>query len=110
MDQPALWQVRVVVRNDGDRPVRLRTAVLAAPLAFELVDEAGRPVPLGPPPVPPSDVAAETESVGPGATLTLDYRGDELLPDAPPPGRYRLRFVGDGVESPWIDVDVSRPL
>ena len=106
LEQPALWQVRVLLRNEGDEPTRIATAGFAAPLSFELVDDAGRPVALGPPPVPPSDLDASAATVGAGETLTLDYHGDELLPDAPPPGRYRLRFVSERVESPWIELDV----
>ena len=106
LEHPSLWQVRVLVRNDGDEPACVATAGLAAPLSFELVDDAGRPVALGPPPVPPADPDAGAETVGAGETLTLDYHGDELLPDAPPPGRYRLRFVTGGLESPWILLEV----
>jgi hypothetical protein len=107
LEQPGLWQVRVVLRNDGDEPARIPTATLAGPLAFELVDAAGRPVALGPPPVPPSDLDAGTETVGAGETLTLSYHGDELLPDPPAPGSYRIRFVGGQVESPWVDLQVA---
>jgi hypothetical protein len=106
LEQPALWHVRVLLRNEGDAPVRIATAGLAAPLSFELVDDAGRAVALGPPPVPPSDLEASAAMVEAGETLTLDYHGDELLPDAPAPGRYLLRFVADGLESPWIELDV----
>ena len=111
LEQPALWQARVVLRNEGGEPVRIPTALLAAPLAFELVDAAGRPAALGPPPVPPADLEASTRTVAPGESLTLDYHGNELLPDVPPPGSYRLRFAADAagerLESPWIDLDVA---
>jgi hypothetical protein len=45
--------------------------------------------------------------VGVGETLTLSYHGDELLPDPPAPGSYRIRFVGGQVESPWVDLQVA---
>jgi hypothetical protein len=106
LEHPSVWQIRVLVRNEGDEAARIATAGLAAPLSFELVDGAGRVVPLGPPPVPPADLGAHVKTVGAGETITLEYHGDELLPATPPPGRYRLRFVGDGVESPWIELDV----
>ena len=106
LEHPALWQVRVVVRNEGDQSVRIPSALLAGALAFELVDPAGRPVPLGPPPVPPADLAADTATVRAGESLTLEYPGDELLPDSPPSGLYRLRFAAGGIESPWVDLEV----
>jgi hypothetical protein len=106
LEHPALWRVRVVVRNEGDESVRIPTALLAGPLSFELVDAAGRPVPLGPPPVPPADLAAETTSVPPGESITLEYHGDDLLPDSPPAGRYQLRFTAARIESPWVDLEV----
>ena len=116
LEHPALWETRVVLRNDGDRPVRVSTVALAGPVSFELVDDAGRRVSLGPPPVPPADLGEQIETIPPGEALTLVYHGDELLPDSPAPGRYGLRFVGrfpdvDGtwsgrIESPWVQVEV----
>ena len=111
VEHPARWQARVVLRNEGGDPVRIPTALLAAPLAFELIDAAGRPAALGPPPVPPADLDASTRTVAPGESLTLDYHGNELLPDVPPRGSYRLRFAADAAgerfESPWVDLEVA---
>ena len=55
--------------------------------------------------------------VPPDGTLPLDFRGDELLPDPPPAGRYRLRFAGTApwlesawsgrIESPWVEFVVG---
>ena len=112
------WRVEAVLVNDGTEDVRVATALLAAPLVFELVRADGTPVVLGPPPVPPGDVAGSLRAVTPGATLTLGYAGHELLPDAPAPGRYRLRFAtalpdvgGDAwsgaLISDWIGLEVA---
>ena len=44
----------------------------------------------------------------PGESLTLAFHGNDLLVDAPPPGRYRLRFAATPppldapVTSPWV--------
>ena len=112
------WRVDAALLNDSTEAVRVATALLAAPLVFELVHADGTPVTLGPPPVPPDDVAGSLRTVAPGATLTLGYAGHELLPDAPPPGRYRLRFaatlpeLGTGawsgdLVSAWIGLEVA---
>jgi hypothetical protein len=117
LGHPALWTVRVALRNDGPEPVRLSTATMLGPVSFEVLDPGGSPVRLGPPPTPPADLAAGLATIEPGGSLPLDYYGDELFPDAPPDGRYRLRFaaqapaVGDAwegrIESPWVEFDVT---
>lgn len=91
--EPGDWRVEATLVNNGTEAVRVPTVLLAAPLVFELVHADGTPVPLGPPPVPPHDLAGSLRCVAPGATLTLGYPGHELLPEAPAPGRYRLRFA-----------------
>ena len=117
LDELWAWHVAVRLRNDGQQPVRLSTATMLGPVSFELADEGGRRVPLGPPPVPPADLEAGLTTIGPGETTTLDYRGDELVSESPPPGRYRLRFVGHApplgeawsgpIESAWVDLTVG---
>jgi hypothetical protein len=117
LDDPWAWHVSVRLHNDGDQAVRLSTATMLGPVSFELVDAEGRPVALGPPPVPPADLHAGLTTIGAGETATLDYRGDELVAETPPPGPYRLRFAGQAppiadawsgrIESPWVDVAVG---
>ena len=109
LEHPALWEVRVRLHNGGEEPVRLSTATLLGPVSFELTDAKGDAVPLGPPPVPPSDLAAGLETIGAGESLELRFAGDELLPEAPPAGRYRLRFAGrtPAVEGAWSGTIVS---
>jgi hypothetical protein len=114
---PADWRLHVAVRNDDEAPARLTTATLLGPVAFEVQDAGGTPVALGPPPMPPDDLAAGLVTLEPGGTLTLEFHGDELLADPPPPGRYRLRFaarapaVEDAPEtdivSPWVPFAVA---
>lgn len=117
LDEPWAWHVGVRLRNDGEQPVRLSTATMLGPVSFELVDASGQPVPLGPPPVPPGDLEAGSTTIAPGATVRLDYRGDELFAQPPPSGLYRLRFVGPAprleearsgrIESPWVDLTIG---
>ena len=104
----------VELLNEGDEPVRFSTATMLGSAAFELRDDGGRPVPLGPPPMPPSDLAAGMVELAPGAATTLTFGRAELLPDGPPPGRHRLRFAADApalegawsgrIESPWVEL------
>jgi hypothetical protein len=115
LPHPALWEVRVRLHNAGGEPVRFSTATMLAPVSFQVAGLDGRAVPLGPPPVPPSDLAAGLTTLGAGESLELRFAGDELLPDAPPPGRYRLRFAARAptvqgawsgtIESPWVEFD-----
>jgi hypothetical protein len=115
LQHPALWEVRVRLHNAGGEPVRFSTATMLAPVSFQVAGLDGRAVPLGPPPVPPSDLAAGLTTLGAGESLELRFAGDELLPDAPPPGRYRLRFIArvpavqgawsGTIESPWVEFD-----
>lgn len=111
---PAGERVDVEIANEGEEPVRFSTATMLGSAAFDLADADGRPVPLGPPPMPPSDLAAGLLTLAPGATTTLSYRRGDLLPDGLPAGRHRLRFAAvapplEGawsgrVESPWIEL------
>jgi hypothetical protein len=115
--QPTAWGVRVELHNDGSEPVRLSTATMLGPVSFEVVDAGDRCVPLGPPPTPPTDLAADVRTIEPGASLRLEFYGDELFADTPAPGSYRLRFaghapgVGDTWEgsiiSPWVAFTVT---
>jgi hypothetical protein len=109
LDHPSLWDIHVELRNDGPEPLRLSTATMHGAVSFEVVDAAGRRVPLGPPPVPPADLAAGLTTIGPGATLSLRFHGDELFADAPPPGRYELRFAAraPAVDGAWEGLIVS---
>jgi hypothetical protein len=57
--------------------------------------------------------------VEPGASLRLDFHGDDLFAEPPLPGRYRLRFAGRAaavadswegqIVSPWAEFSVSEP-
>jgi hypothetical protein len=104
----------VEIVNEGDEPVRFSTATMLGSAAFQLHDDAGRPVPLGPPPMPPGDLAAGMVELAPGASTSLTFGRSELLPDGPPPGRHHLRFAADApavegawsghIESPWVSL------
>jgi hypothetical protein len=117
LDQPTAWGIRVELHNHGSEPVRLSTATMLGAVSFEVVDGTDRRVPLGPPPTPPDDLAGSTTTIEPGGSLVLDFRGNELFPDAPGPGSYKLRFaghapaVGDSWEgrivSPWVAFTVA---
>lgn len=117
LEHPALWEIHVEIRNDGDEPRRLVTATLLGAVSFEVVDAAGAPVPLGPPPMPPADLEASVAEIAPSGSLALDFGGHELLPAAPPPGSYRLRFAADvpavdgapeaEIVSPWVAFAVA---
>jgi hypothetical protein len=117
LNDPSAWSLRVDLRNDGVATARVATATMLGPVSFEVVDEAGSRVPLGPPPLPPQDLGAGVETIEPGASLTLHFHGDELFPDAPAPGRYRVRFAAQApavedawsglIESPWVSFSVT---
>jgi hypothetical protein len=117
MEHPAMWDLEVDIVNDGEEPLRLSLALMTGSVAVEIEDERGAPVPLGPPPTPPDDLAADLVMLAPGESVRLSFHGDELLPDRPPPGRYRARFAAqapevDGawsgrVESPWVRFEVA---
>lgn len=75
--------------NVGEEPVTLNLAPLSAPsLALEIVDAAGSPLRLPPPPVP----GGETQStrVTPGQSYTLEYPG--FVPQWTAEGTYRVRL------------------
>jgi hypothetical protein len=112
VQRPSQWHLDVEIRNDGPEPVRFSAATMLGSVAFEVADDAGRPFPLGPPPMPPADLRSSLVTLDPGSSTSLRFRGDELMPTPPPPGRYRVRFaattpqVNDAwagrIESPWI--------
>ena len=112
--RPAGDRLDVEIVNAGDEPVRFSTATMLGSAAFELRDDGGRPVPLGPPPMPPADLAAGLVTLAPGDSTTLGFRIAELLPDGPPRGRHRLRFAAGApplegawsgrIESPWVEL------
>jgi hypothetical protein len=114
--EPTAWHVRVELRNQGDEPLRLSTATMFGPVSFEVLGAADRRVPLGPPPTPPGDLTAGVRTIEPGGCIPLEFHGDELFPNAPEPGRYRLRFAAQapGVDdtwegriiSPWVEFTV----
>ena len=75
--------------NVGEESVTLNLAPLSAPsLALEIVDAAGSPLRLPPPPVP----SGETQStrVTPGQSYTLKYPG--FVPQWTTEGTYRVRL------------------
>ncbi len=117
LTQPAAWDIRVELHNEGPDPVRLSTATMLGGVSFEVVDGADRRVPLGPPPMPPDDLGASTTTIESGTSLLLEFHGNELFADAPAPGSYKLRFaghapaVGDNwqgrIVSPWVPFTVA---
>ena len=104
---PALWDLRVVLRNGGSTTIGFSTATLVGAVAFEVTAADGARVPLGPPPTPPEDLRPDA-ALDPGESLTLRFRGNDLFAEAPPPGSYRLRFAATPppleapVTSPWV--------
>jgi hypothetical protein len=117
VEEPADWELEVQLRNESQQPVRLSTATMRGSVAFEVADESGARVPLGPPPIPPHDLAAGLVELEPGGTLALRFRGNELLGSPPPPGRYRVRFAASApplddawsgtVESAWAEFEAA---
>src|SRR5262249_32277926 len=117
LNDPSAWSLRVDLRNDGVATARVATATMLGPVSFEVVDEAGSRVPLRPPPLPPPGPGAGVRTSGPGPALTLHFHGDELFPDAPAPGRYRVRFAAHApavedawsglIASPWVSFSVT---
>jgi hypothetical protein len=112
--RPADDEIAVEIANPGSDPVRFSTATMLGSAAFDLTDAEGRPVPLGPPAMPPSDLAAGLLTLAPGEATTLRFRIADLLPDGPPAGRHRLRFAAAApplegawsgtLESPWVEL------
>lgn len=110
-------ELLVAVVNDGHEPVTLCTVTFAPGLAFEVTDDAGRAVPLGPPPTPPADLAPYLATIAPGGSLERAFAVDELFAGVAPAGRYRVRFATevpavDGawsgpITSSWVDVQVA---
>lgn len=100
---------RVTLRNETDAPVAFQQVQLESPsLAYEVVDDRGRPVPLPPPPVPRPD--AEPVVVSPGGTWTTVH--PTIVPDWTAPGHYRVRArvflagLPEAIHSDWSDLDV----
>ena len=117
--RPAGDGVEVEIANGGADPVRFSTATMLGSAAFELADADGRPVPLGPPPMPPSDLAAGLVTLAPGESTTL-----QLPPRRPAARRAgsgrRLRFAAAApplegawsgtLESPWVELGQTETL
>lgn len=81
------------LRNGGADPVEIDLAPLGSPsLALEIVDAAGAPVHLPPPPVPGGE--AQRATLSSRESRAVAYPG--FLPAWIPPGSYRarLRYVG----------------
>ena len=117
--RPAGDGVEVEIANGGADPIRFSTATMLGSAAFDLADADGRPVPLGPPPMPPSDLTAGLVTLAPGESTTLRYRLGDLLPDGPGSGR-RLRFAAaapplegawsGALESAWLELGQTETL
>jgi hypothetical protein len=95
--------VDVSIANSGTEPLALSTATFAPSLALEVTDASGTRVPLGPPPVPPADIAATVATIDAGGSLPLSYSAAEIFPGGAEPGRYRLRFATEvaAVDGAW---------
>jgi hypothetical protein len=79
----------VSLGNRGDETVSVNLAPVESPsLALEIVDAAGAPALLPPPPVPRS--SATRVRLAPGERHALEYRG--FVPQWFAPGNYRVRF------------------
>jgi hypothetical protein len=112
--RPAGDRLDVEITNAGDEPVRFSTATMIGSAAFQVTDTDGRPVALGPPPMPPADLATPMVALAPGESTTLTFRRGDLFPDGSPPSRSRLRFAAAAppvegawsgrVESSWVDL------
>jgi len=104
----------VEITNAGADPVRFSTATMVGSAAFEVTGADGRALALGPPPVPPSDLATPMVELAPGESTTLRFHRADLFPSGSPPGRHRLRFAAGAppvegawsgrVESPWVEL------
>lgn len=105
------------LQNRGSEPVEVDVVPLGSPsLALEIVDAAGDPVLLPPPPVPGGEVHRATLATH--ELWPVEFPG--FLPSWTPPGAYRarLRYVGRvakqnnpdrtiEVVSDWADFVVS---
>jgi hypothetical protein len=112
----------VTLENRSAHALKLNTLFLDLPsIVFQVRDAGGQRVALGPPPVPPDDdgVAGRKE-LAPGAHLSLRFKGNELFPNALPPGRYEVRYFfqsqhsAPGVtdwegelSSPWVRLQIG---
>lgn len=75
--------------NAGKEAITLNLAPLSAPsLALEIVDAAGSPLRLPPPPVPGAET--QTARIAPGQSYTVEYPG--FVPQWTPEGTYRARL------------------
>lgn len=100
---------RVTVRNETAQQITFRPVQLESPsLAYEVVDAAGRPVPLPPPPVP--DPGADPATVDARESWATEHPA--ILPDETQPGRYRVRArvfllgVPEPIYSDWSDLEI----
>lgn len=95
-----------VLVNTGPDPVEVDLVELASPsLALEVVDDKGRPVLMPPPPTPGRP---EMVTVVPGGRRSVSFRA--FVPSSAPPGRYRVRFRYGEARSPWVDLEVAKPI
>ena len=111
---PAGDRLDVEITNAGTETVRFSSATMLGSAAFEVTGADGRALALGPPPIPPSDLATPMVQLAPGESTTLHFRRADLLPSGLPPGRHRLRFAAGAppvegawsgrVESPWVEL------
>ena len=100
---------RLILRNVTDQPIAFQAMQLESPsLAYEVVDTAGRPVPLLPPPVPDPDAAPVV--VDPQGDFATEHAA--ILPEWTEPGRYQIRarvfLVGlsEPIYSDWTDIAI----
>jgi hypothetical protein len=96
--------------NIGDEGITLNVAPLASPsLALEIMDAAGAPVFLPPPPVPPAD--PPMDRLEPGRGAAAEFAG--FLPGWIDAGTYRARFryvagPAEPIVSDWVGFTLTR--
>lgn len=91
--QSAELQARVTITNRDKTPARLNTLYFFPSVVLHVRDAAGKPVPAGPPPVPPNDDGqAARKTLAPGESYRFEIAGASLLPTPLAPGKYEMRF------------------
>jgi hypothetical protein len=88
------------ITNRGPTPVQISTDFLHAPsLVLRVRDAVGKPVPLGPPPVPWKDDGESGRRVlAPGESITFRY--SMIFGIEPPPGEYQVSFESTQPKGP----------